>query len=448
MVKTNTRTTRAGRKGTTEENSNPDLDTTIQNINFENLEENFVMSNTLPKEGSEQMWGLINRRLEELEQKTRKIMEEDRRYYEQQMLEKDQQIQRRIEALESSMSRTLEVTNNVTQCLEERENRIQAQVDRLETAHTRVAERVTDQCEQRMNQPPITAKPNIKYILPEFNGEGSPIKYMRQIKQYWEVVRPRNCDMEYLIEKSLSGTPYDWWLVVKGEVTCLNSFLQKFQQRYWGEKVQHEIKKKLEFGTFKCNQDHSRAEYAIKVFATVNELTPPLEPREVITKLARHFNDEIKYAIIGRGIDRYEPLIELLEEFDRIGGSNPTAMEAREGRSKNPNFNQNTWRMTNQNSQRTSGNHGHWTPQPTMGGASRPNAAPGPRLAGNPGGQRPQLENNAWRQPQQQLRQQQPNTSQFRVQNIEMEQSSEYDEISYAPEDTNMETGNEREPRQ
>ena len=43
---------------------------------------------------------------------------------------------------------------------------------------------------------------------------------------------------------------------------------------------------------------------------------------EIIQKLARPFNEEIKYAIIGDGITHMDSLVELLENFDRIGPGN------------------------------------------------------------------------------------------------------------------------------
>ena len=42
---------------------------------------------------------------------------------------------------------------------------------------------------------------------------------------------------------------------------------------------------------------------------------------EIIQKLARHYNEEIKYTIVERGITRIDELIELLENFERIGQS-------------------------------------------------------------------------------------------------------------------------------
>lgn len=72
--------------------------------------------------------------------------------------------------------------------------------------------------------------------------------------------------------------------------------------------------------------------------------------KEVIRKLARHYNDEIKYAIVGRGIGRSDQLIELLEEFDKIGSTNSSHFDHREWRNRsnlpreNPTTNQNTWK--------------------------------------------------------------------------------------------------------
>ena len=107
-------------------------------------------------------------------------------------------------------------------------------------------------------------------------------------------------------------------------------FFQKFTERYWNEKDQHEIRRKLEFGNHQSERNASRAEYAISLYAEAIELSPPMTPIEIIQKLARHFNEEVKYAIIGRGISRVEELIDLLENFDKIGTRNSERGENRE----------------------------------------------------------------------------------------------------------------------
>ena len=59
-----------------------------------------------------------------------------------------------------------------------------------------------------------------------------------------------------------------------------------------------------------------------------------MSPREIIQKLSRHYYEEIKYAILGRGIMHIDDLVELLENFDRIGPINANNGERRERKSQ------------------------------------------------------------------------------------------------------------------
>ena len=183
--------------------------------------------------------------------------------------------------------------------------------------------------------PGETRTSNIKYVLPEFRGDTSPIRYMHQIKQYWEAVEPKESDTHYLIERSLTGPPGDWWQIVKEDVGNFQTFLSKFSRRYWNEQAQHELRRKLEFGRYQQGKMNLRAEYAIQLYAEAKELRPSLSSIEMIQKLARHFNEEIKHAIVGRGITHVEQLIELLENFDKIGPSNTLRGENIEPRQRN-----------------------------------------------------------------------------------------------------------------
>ena len=131
-------------------------------------------------------------------------------------------------------------------------------------------------------------------VLPEFRGDTSPIRYINELKQYWESVEPRENETHYLIERSLRGPPGDWWKIVKNEVQNLQTFFQKFTHRYWGEKVQHKIRRKLEFGHHRPERNTSRADYSISLYVEAIELNPPITAIAIIKKLARHFNEEVK----------------------------------------------------------------------------------------------------------------------------------------------------------
>ena len=52
------------------------------------------------------------------------------------------------------------------------------------------------------------------------------------------------------------------------------------------------------------------------------DLIPPPSENEIVSKLSRHFHDDIRTAIIIRNVKTFENLIELLDAFDQAGPSN------------------------------------------------------------------------------------------------------------------------------
>ena len=59
----------------------------------------------------------------------------------------------------------------------------------------------------------------------------------------------------------------------------------------------------------------SRTEYAISLYAEAKELKPIMSPSEIIQKLARNYNEEIKYAIFGRRIRHIDSLLKITRKF-------------------------------------------------------------------------------------------------------------------------------------
>ena len=157
---------------------------------------------------------------------------------------------------------------------------------------------------------------------PVFNGKGSPIKFLEELSDFWAAIRPSRGQTAFVISSCLQGTPKDWWDLVKEENDDLSQFIGKFKRRYWGEETQHAIKATLEFGNYQPSTDPSMVAYAIKIFREVKGLVPSPTTKEIISKLARHFNEEIRSTILARPINTLEDLLELLERFDNAGPLN------------------------------------------------------------------------------------------------------------------------------
>ena len=157
---------------------------------------------------------------------------------------------------------------------------------------------------------------------PIYEGKTSPVKFLEELKDFWTAVRPSRGQAAFIISSCLQGTPRDWWDLVKEEDDDLPQFVQKFKRRYWGEETQHSVKTKLGFGSYQGGRDGSMTAYAIKIFREARGLTPAPAVREIISKLARHFNEEIRCTILGRPINTLEDLLELLKRFDNTGPLN------------------------------------------------------------------------------------------------------------------------------
>ena len=76
------------------------------------------------------------------------------------------------------INRSLEVATEITQAIEERNNQIKTQFGKLEAQQTRIMERINAEEGRREEVRGPERNSSIKYILPEFQGNTSPIWYM------------------------------------------------------------------------------------------------------------------------------------------------------------------------------------------------------------------------------------------------------------------------------
>ena len=177
---------------------------------------------------------------------------------------------------------------------------------------------------------------------PIYDGRTSPVKFLEELKDFWTAVRPTRGQTAFIISSCLQGTPRDWWDLVKEEGDDFPQFITKFKRRYWGEETQHSVKTKLEFGSYQAGREGTMTAYAIKMFREARGLAPAPTVQEIIQKLARHFNEEIRSTILSRRISTLESLLELLERFDNTGPLNAH-------RTDNP-IPRDTWRNRNPSS--------------------------------------------------------------------------------------------------
>lgn len=171
--------------------------------------------------------------------------------------------------------------------------------------------------------------------IPTFGKYYSPMKFLSELRDFWTAVNPEREEAAFMLGSCLKGPPKDWWDLVKENGDDLDSFCVKFKERLWSENAQYEVKRRLEFGDYNPSTDINMSNYTIKVFRDSRNLTPPLSDSEIIRKMSRHFNEEIRIAILGRKIETLNELLELLERFDTSGPLNTKRTEGTEPKNEN-----------------------------------------------------------------------------------------------------------------
>ena len=163
--------------------------------------------------------------------------------------------------------------------------------------------------------------------MPKFSGHKleSLMRFLKDFEHYISAIDISTNDFNYIIYACLEGIAREWWELVSQNDENINPFGEKFIKKYWNENVCFQISSELQFGKYIPYSIRSRAEYAIKTINNAKDLIPPPSEAEIVTKLSRHYNDDIRTAMIIRNLKTYDNLIELLDAFDQAGSSNLNA---------------------------------------------------------------------------------------------------------------------------
>ena len=166
-----------------------------------------------------------------------------------------------------------------------------------------------------------------KYPMAKFSGHKreSPMPFLRDFERYISAIDIRTNDFNCIIFACLEGIAREWWELVSQNNDNINTFRAKFIKKYWNENVCFLISSELQFGRLIPNNNLSRAEYAIKMINNAKDLIPLPSENEIVSKLSRHFHEDVRTAIIIRNVRTFENLIELLDAFDQAGPSNTSS---------------------------------------------------------------------------------------------------------------------------
>ena len=93
-----------------------------------------------------------------------------------------------------------------------------------------------------------------------------------------------------------------WYNIVRDKVSTYAEFKQKFESRYWNSHTQRLLRNELEYGRFDRKLGITAENYIIQQVERAKHLTPAFSEIDIVTKLAYHFNHNIRVAVFTQGI--------------------------------------------------------------------------------------------------------------------------------------------------
>ena len=109
-----------------------------------------------------------------------------------------------------------------------------------------------------------------------------------------------------------------WYNIVRDKVSTYAEFKQKFESRYWNSHTQRLLRNELEYGRFERKMGVTAENYIIQQVERAKHLTPAFSEIDIVTKLAYHFNHNIRVAVFTQGIRTVDELLILVSQSETV----------------------------------------------------------------------------------------------------------------------------------
>ena len=110
----------------------------------------------------------------------------------------------------------------------------------------------------------------------------------------------------------------DRYNIVRDKITTYAEFKQKFESRYWNSHTQRLLRNELEYGRYDRKLGITPENYIIQQVERAKHLTPVFAEIDIVTKLAYHFNHNIRVAVFTQGIRTVDELLILVSQSETV----------------------------------------------------------------------------------------------------------------------------------
>ncbi|XP_046393641.1 trichohyalin-like [Ischnura elegans] len=183
-----------------------------------------------------------------------------------------------------------------------------------------ITRRVKEDCARLTLAP--TAVGAVQMKIPSFDGRHNarPMRYLQELREYWEMYRLTEDDALRVVRQGMIGKAGEWFAATQHLYGDFATFRTMFQEQYWGEERQIEVRRALETGKYPDDDRQTRVEYATSKISVAKELRPPIDDKSLVYLLRQHFGVEVSVGMVSHNVSSLQQFLALLARYDRIPG--------------------------------------------------------------------------------------------------------------------------------
>jgi hypothetical protein len=144
------------------------------------------------------------------------------------------------------------------------------------------------------------------------------MKYLKELKEYKEMYNLSGEETLRVIRQGMIGKAGEWFAATQHLYEDVDAFQTIFQEQYWGDERQMEIRRALDTGEYHETGSQTRVDYATAKISSAKELTPPIDDKSIVYLLRQHFGVEIGVGIISHNVSSIPQFLALLARYDGI----------------------------------------------------------------------------------------------------------------------------------
>lgn len=161
--------------------------------------------------------------------------------------------------------------------------------------------------------PKAIKKPILTCPVFDENYEYRPMRFINNLKHYFHENPHSSVELKCALSNAMKGQHIHWFDFISCNLESFEDFETSFKEKFWSVEIQRNIVRELEFGKYKKETNKQNFyNYALEKINLAYDMNENLNEKELIVKLARHFDRDVRILVKVKSIDKINDFLNLL----------------------------------------------------------------------------------------------------------------------------------------